>query len=514
MPSKKLRETLEQLQSFSEPSKHAQIFRALFGPSRFYEPRTYQEALASEDRKKWITSMADEHSSLKENNTWVEIETDHVPQGKQILPGRWIYKRKGDGRFKSRWVVQGFRQRPGIDYDETYASVAEASSHKLIYAISVLNAWYIRQADFKTAFLNSEIDCEIYIQLPKGFEKPDTVGLLNKSLYGLKQAPKIWWNLITEQLVKLGLRCSTFDPCVFIGEEILVGLHVDDIQLAGKSLSRINSVLDGLANSFEMTMMGEPKKFLGIEIEYDQTGRRMHLCQERHIQDLLIHFGMQDCNAATTPMVPTERLDSATPGEPLDEQEAKMYQSGVGSLNFLCTMTRPDIAFPLSVISKFNADPRERHMQALKRILRYLKGTADLGITYSAEGGTAQHLHAYSDSDFAGTIVSEDRRSTGAFITLLANGPISWRSRRQTTIAVSSTQAEYTAQFEAMKETVGLRNQLAEILQLQDKLEPSLLYADNTQAITQAQKPAVERKAKHWDIPLHKQREFVEQKQI
>jgi hypothetical protein len=213
-------------------------------------------------------------------------------------------------------------------------------------------------------------------------------------------------------------------------------------------------------------------------------------------------------------MAPTERLDSANSGEPLDEQEAKRYQSGVGSLTFFCSMTRLDIAFPLSVISKFCSDPREQHMKALKRILRYLKGTEDLGITYSAEGEIAQHLHAYSDSDFAGTIVPEDRRSTGAFITFLANGPISWRSRRQTTIAVSSTQAEYTAQFEAMKETVGLRNQLTEMLQLQGKLDPSPLYADNTQAIAQAQKPAVERKAKHWDISLHKQRELVEQKQI
>lgn len=169
---------------------------------------------------------------------------------------------------------------------------------------------------------------------------------------------------------------------------MLISLHVDDIQLAGKSLSRIDSLLADLSKTYDMTLMGEPKKVLGIEIEYDRIGRRMHLCQERYIQDLLTRFGMQDCNTVATPMVTTERLDTTHSGEPLDPQETATYQSGVGSLTFLCTMTRIDVAFPLSVISKFCAEPRERYMQALKRILRYLKGTANLGKTYSAEGDT------------------------------------------------------------------------------------------------------------------------------
>ncbi|RMZ74731.1 hypothetical protein DV736_g6717, partial [Chaetothyriales sp. CBS 134916] len=172
-------------------------------------------------------------------------------------------------------------------------------------------------------------------------------------------------------------------------------------------------------------------------------------------------------------------------------------------------MIRLDIAFALSIVSKFSAAPREHHMEAVKRILRYLKGSADLGITYTAEG-RADRYYGYTDSDFAGGTIPEDRRSTGAFITILANGPITWRSQRQSTIAVSSTQAEYIAQFEAMKELVGMRNQLTEMMTQSDESRPLVLYADNTTAISQAHKPAVERKAKHWDIALHKQREFLD----
>jgi hypothetical protein len=242
--------------------------------------------------------------------------------------------------------------------------------------------------------------------------------------------------------------------------------------------------------------------------------------QTKYIDDILHRFGMENSHGKATPILPGDRLDTDVAGDCLDEEGRQRYQSAVGALNYLCCMTRPDLAFTMSILSKFNHAPQEQHHLALHRAMRYLKETRTLGITYGLErqhhileqqyhGG--EELYGYTDSDHGGTIVQADSRSTGAYVFMLGNAPIAWSAKRQSTIAISSTEAEYIAQFEAIKESESLRMFLEELIEPTEapSNKPITIYADNTAAISLATNPGLKSRAKHIRLTLHWQKEKI-----
>lgn len=517
-PSRRLLEALEEL---SPEGDKPQVYMTMLTGS-LNEPRTYEEAVRSPDSPKWQGAMESEQNSHIENNSWEVIPLDQVPAGKQIIEGKWVYTIKGDGRYKARWVIKGFSQRPGFDYDETYAAVSKQTSWKMLLALAAVKGWKVRQADVVTAFLNGPIDHEIYTQLPKGFEQEGMVCRLKKSVYGLKQAPRIWWETISKKLREMGMRQLVSDPCVFTNGDVIIDIHVDDFLILSADDSKIDQVVLTLSDSFKIKDLGKASRFLGVEIGYDHQARTITLRQTKYIDDILQRFGMQDSKGKATPMLPGERLDADVAGPYLEDGDRSRYQSAVGALNYLCCMTRPDLAFTMSILSKFNQNPQEQHHLVLQRTMRYLKETRTLGITYGLERNVlgrdhlGENLYGYTDSDHAGTVVQSDSRSTGAYVFMLANGPISWSSKRQSTTAASSTEAEYIGQYEAIKESESLRMFLDEVDGMPHSepgelytAEPTAIYADNTAAITLATNPGMKSRAKHLRLALHWQKQII-----
>jgi hypothetical protein len=523
LPSRKLREALE-LSGLRGEIAHA-LLAVRDGALNI--PQTYEEALKCSDGPKWLSAIQSEYNSLIENGTWDLIPRSQVPDGHRVIKGKWVFDIKGDGRYKARWVVKGFTQRPGFDYDETYAAVTRSSSWRMLLAQAGSKGLKIRQADVSTAFLYGPIDHEIYAEQPQGYEHEGMVCRLNKSLYGLKQASRIWWELLTKKLKEMGFRQLTTDPCVYTNGEVIIDTHVDDFLLISADDFKIDQILKILSESFKIKDLGKVSRFLGVDIKYDEQRRTLTLNQARYIDDILQRFGMKDSKPKSTPMLPGERLDNDVAGEYLDAEGQERYQAAVGALNFLSCMTRPDIAFTVSILAKFTQKPQQQHHLVLQRTLRYLKATRTLGITYGlnrqfqGELMPMDKLYGFTDADHGGTVVQDESRSTGGYVFMFANGPVSWASKRQTTTAISSTEAEYIGQFEAMKEMEYLQMFLddlegkpyAEPGEI-SKSAPVTIFADNTAAIKYASTPGMKARSKHLRITLHWQRQVISEGRV
>ena len=266
-----------------------------------------------------------------------------------------------------------------------------------------------------------------------------------------------------------------------------------------------------LKNQFKMKDLGPVKHYLGIEVQ--RTKNEIRLTQTEYATEILKRFGMEDCAPKPTPMDPGIRLDIDVAGNPLAEADKVRYQQAVGSLLYLSLGTRPDIAFAVSILSRFTANPHELHEKALHRVLRYIRGTLDVGITYS-KSSSSPIPFGFSDASFAHPIVKEGRRSPSGYIFFMSGGPVSWSSKRQSTVATSSTEAEYIGQFNAAREAIWIRTFLQELGYRDLIKDPLVIKADNSPAQSLSKDPTIHSKAKHLDIAYHWQRQQVERKAI
>lgn len=481
-------------------------------PIEPFEPRTYRQAMGGRDSEKWEESMADEFNSLLENNTW---ELTDRPKDREVLTGRWVYKHKrGQSgeivRYKSRYVVRGFEQREGLDYNETFASVVKPMSYKLLFALAAAYDLEIEQMDVKTAFLYGEMDVDIYLEQAEGFrskERPDQVYKLRKALYGLKQAPRVWYNTLTDYLKTLGFTPLTADSCIFYdGKETYIAVFVDDLLIIGPSKPSINTLKAQLAQRFRMTDLGPCKYYLGMEVIRDRENRTLKLSQRGYIEKVLTDFGMWDCNTRhDTPMATYTRLQKAEGDYKAKPEDIKWYQRAVGSLMYAMLGTRPDIAYAVSVVSRFAANPDQSHKAAVTRILRYLRKTADYALVFR---GTLNELAGYSDSDWAGD--QSTRRSTSGFLFSIGSAVISWSSKLQPSVALSTCEAEYIGQTNATKEAIWLKRLLDEVRpELGLQAQATVIYCDNQGAIALAKNPQFHARTKHIDIQHHFVREKI-----
>jgi hypothetical protein len=483
------------------------------------DPTSYSVAMESSD---WQRAIKEEFCSLIENETW--DYADRVPDKKSI-GCKWVFKTKSnaDGtlRYKARLVIKGYEQ---TEFGETYAPVARLASLHTLLSMSAISDWQVHQMDVVTAFLNPKIEEEVFMDLPEGLDWLDRetfkqlkggVCRLRKALYGLKQAPRLWFKDIDAFLRSIGFTPDDMEENLYYSESKLLALllYVDDMLIASALDHEILAVKTLLQKRYKMSDMGLAQQFLGIDIR--QSPGQVEIRQHRFIKSVLQRFGMQDCNGTWTPM------DARPPAEftPLDSESQHLYQSLIGSIMYIMLGTRPDLAFTVSALSKFSASAGQIHLTLAKRVLRYLHKTIDMGITYSRTGSDIQQLQptsnaslvGYTDSDWAGD--TSDRKSTGGFVFLLAGGAISWRSKKQTIVALSTTEAEYIAASEASREALWLQGLIGNLTRLTTtsfQVVPTTIYTDSTGCLAQVQNARHHDRTKHVDIKYHHVRDLVE----
>jgi hypothetical protein len=358
--------------------------------------------------------------------------------------GFFRHKLKSDGsldRYKARWVLRGFTQHPGIDYDETFSPVVKSATIRTVLTLALSRSWPIHQLDVKNAFLHGTLSETVYCVQPTGFVdpyKPNYVCRLNKSLYGLKQAPRAWHTRFASHITSLGFVEAKSDTSLFIycrgADMAFLLLYVDDIVLTASSAGFLHRIIAALRREFSMTDMGPLHHFLGVSVRHQ--GDNLFLSQRQYMLDILERAGMSQCKPSSTPVDTHSKLaaDGASVADP------SQYRSLAGALQYL-VFTRPDIAYAVQQVCLFMHDPREPHLSVLKRILRYLQGTLDLGLHLSRT--SPADLTIYTDADWAGC--TDTRKSTSGYAVFLGDNLISWSSKGQPTVSRSSAEAEYRA---------------------------------------------------------------------
>ena len=477
------------------------------------EPKSVKEATSGDEFKEWNEAMNNEMQSLDENHVW---ELAELPAGRKAIGCKWIFKRKADAdgnieRYKARLVAQGYNQKFGIDYEETFSPVVRFESVRTVIALAAKHGLILHQMDVKTAFLNGELKEEIYMKQPTGFTvkgKETLVCRLKRSIYGLKQSARCWNTELDNHLKNIGFSQSESDPCIYIqtvhGVVFVIAVYVDDIILAGEGLPVMKKVKTSISGKFNVTDMGELHHFLGVKVT-QKPGGEIWIGQATYARELLVRLQMSEAKPVDTPIDSGAKLVKATEGEQCADKT--QYQSAVGSLLYLSTRTRPDLAYAVGVVAKFSSNPTILHWSAVKRILRYLNGTIDLGLTYGR--GDNFNLVGFSDADWAGDL--DDRKSTTGYLFLLSGGPISWRSKKQSCVALSTAEAEYMALSAAIQEAVWLRRLISTFTEHKDEaVSSTTIYEDNQSAICMSRNRQFHGRSKHIDIKFHYVREQVQ----
>ena len=478
-----------------------------------HEPTSFEEATNSPEKTKWREAMGKEMKSLIDNKVW-ELTT--LPPTKKAIGCKWVYKVKtnSDGsikRYKARLVARGFDQRFGSDYDETFCPVVRLESLRTLIALSTQLGLELHHVDVHTAFLNGILHEEVYMKQPIGYEKDGEEHLvckLQKSIYGLKQSSRCWNAALDAHLRKMGFSQSKSDPCIYVSggdDSFYIGVYVDDLILAGKDEAKMKRVKEELASEFDIKDLGRLSYFLGMSIAQDQK-KKIWMGQPTYTKKLLSKMGMNDCKPVSTPADPSSHLVKAAEDEETVDQP--LYQSLVGSLMYLATCTRPDIAYAVGVLARFSSKPNRSHWTAAKRVLRYLKGTSNLGIVFKRDSPDIPV--AFTDADWAGDV--GDRKSTSGYLFCISGGPVSWRSKKQSTVALSTAEAEYVALSSAAQECVWMRRLNSELGNSQG--EPTTIMEDNQSCIAMAKSPQQHGRSKHIDIKHHFVRELVENETI
>nr|GEU33305.1 hypothetical protein [Tanacetum cinerariifolium] len=387
------------------------------------EPVTYAEA---SKRMEWVKAMDSELASIEKNNTWSLV---NLPKNRKAIGLKWVYKVKHDPsgkilKYKARIVAKGYVHKYGVDYDEVFAPVARIKTVRVILALAGSNGWRVHHLDVKSAFLNEKLEEEVYVSQPEGYKKEgeaEKVYRLSKALYGLKQAPRAWNACLDKYLKSLGfIRCA-LEYSVYTKKEegnfLIVGVYVDDLLVTCSCDRSIQNFKKEMNSKFEISDLGLLTYYLGIEVS--QYGGRITLKQEAYAKNILVKTRMLDCNSTKSPMEHKLKLLKDDQGEPVNPTE---YRSLVGGLRYL-THTRPDISLAVGIVSRFMKRPTVKHLQAVKTILRYVKGTLDYGLVYT-KGEKKVKIIGYTDSDFANDV--NDRRSTAGMAFYVNGNLVTW----------------------------------------------------------------------------------------
>ena len=472
------------------------------------EPKTLAEARLTPHADDWEKAWKAEIDQLERRGTWILVDR---PKDKSVIPCRPIFKEKlgpeGDvAKRKARLVAGGHRQTKGVDYDETFAAAAKMSSIRAVLAHAASLDWEIHQIDVVGAYLNATIDEEIYMEPPEGLLKPedgDKVCRLLLGLYGLKQAGRKWQKKMTKDLVDLGFVVSKVDSSVFIRKRekdtMVVPVSTDDMTLAGSSQETVETFKVEVRGKFEITDLGEIKWLLGFEILRDRAARTIAINQRLYISTIAARFNVLDARPVFTPMeANTEYNKAQCPTEP----NLVPFQEACSCALWAAVISRPDIQFAVGLLARFTQNPAEIHWKAIKRVIKYLYTTRELWLVL---GGPDKTVEGYADADWASQL---DRHSISGYAFCYGCGVITWSSKRQPIIAMSTTEAEYIAAAHATKEIHWLRAFLGEIGR--NISEPIPFRCDNQSTIAICRDNKFHARTKHIDIRYHFVREAVE----
>ncbi|MCH79432.1 retrovirus-related Pol polyprotein from transposon TNT 1-94 [Trifolium medium] len=475
--------------------------------STLSEPSTYEEAMCNEQ---WKRAVDTELTALLKNHTWDLVK---LPTHKKAISCKWVFKLKFnvDGtveRHKARLVAKGFTQTEGIDYIDTFSPVVKMTIVRTFMAIAAAQNWPLYQLDVNTAFLHGDLHVEVYMKPPPGLHlsSPDLVCKLQRSLYGLNQASRQWNAKLTETLISTGYKQSKADYSLFTKQSstgfTAILVYVDDLVLGGTDTNEIVQLKSLLDTKFSIKDLGTLKYFLGFEVARSKLG--ISLCQRKYTLDLLQDTCLLATKPCPTPMQPQLQLHKSS-GSPISDPTT--YRRLIGRLLYL-THSRPEIAYAASKLSQFLDSPNDAHMLAGLHILRYLKNNPGQGFFFSSS--SSLNLKGYSDSDWGAC--PDTRRSTTRFCFFLGTLLISWKSKKQSVVFRSSSEAEYRTLAHATCEGQWLLYLLHDFRIPHDF--PIILYCDNKSAMYIAAKPVFHERTKHIEIDCHVVRDKLQAKTI
>ncbi|KAK4406515.1 Retrovirus-related Pol polyprotein from transposon RE1 [Sesamum angolense] len=462
--------------SFQNLSPNYQAFSVSL--SSISIPNTYCEALRHPE---WKMATDDEMSALISRGTWELVE---VPPNADIVACRWVFtlKFRADGtleRYKARLVAKGFTQTYGVDYFETFSPVARLNSIRVLFSLAVNLNWPMYQIDIKNAFLYGDLNETVYMEQPPGFvaqgEKQRMVCKLKKAIYGLKQSPRAWFDKFSRIIGEFGFSRCQADHSVFVQTTktgmVVLAVYVDDILITGSDIDGIEEAKTYLQKHFVTKDLGRTRYFLGIEIAHSKHG--VSLSQRKYACDLLQEAGLLGTKPVDTPM---------------DSNPDFWNDDG----NYLEDKT-----------NQFMDKPRLVHWEAALRILKYIKTPPGKGLLFKRHGHVK--IEAYSDADYAGS--KDNRKSTSGYCTYVGGNLVTWRSKKQTTVARSSAKAEYRAMAHTTSEILWLKNLLKELGFMYD--DPVSMHCENKAAIHIASNPVFHERTKHIEVDCHFVREAI-----
>jgi len=465
----------------------------------------------------WLASENKEMTDLWRRGCLKRVHRSQLISGvDKVFQSRFHYKIKRHAdrsldKLKVRLVCQGQHMRESVDYTDAFSPVPHASGFRTLVALAAANDMEMDQVDISQAFIQGDLlpgdgrRGRVFIAPPPGYPEDDhIVWQLQKPLYGMPQSARCWHLTMSKWLRKEGFQTVGYEKSMWCksenGHKILLGSHIDDFIICSTSREMLDAfrikLLDKKNGGFEGTYEGPLDHYLGCEIKRDRANKRTIITQKHYARHVLESEGMWDCNPKATPMVPNTRLSTDDQPDVVDPELHKRYRGIVGKLGYIVNMTRPDLAWAYSELSKFVQRPGQAHMAAAKHVLQYLRGTYDRCLTYSKQAGLRHNtLWGWVDSDWAAD--KETRRSHTGYVLMLNGGAISWKSRRQSSVSLSTSEAEYVAASQCAQEVVYLREILRECHF--EQTEPTTVYEDNRACLLMSENPVSRERSRHID---------------
>ena len=519
-------------ESLSDPI----AFAATSNPDVMY----LHEALRAPDRKQFIAAMQKEVSDHEKNGHWEVVPREDVPEGTKVLPAVWSMKRKRRiatneiYKWKARLNVGGHKQEKGVHYDETYSPVVAWFAIRFFLTLAIINGWHSRQLDFVLAYPQADIEKVLYMDIPQGFHhhhsRKSHVLRLKKNLYGQKQAGRVWNQHLHKGLTQLGFVQSKIDECVYYRDKVIFLCYVDDSLIFSPNAKDIDQVIKELEElNYDVSDEGDIDDYLGVKVQRLTDGS-IKLSQPHLIDQILKDLGLHNSDSsdrsptktAPTPALSTVTLNRDKDGEPHDAPWN--YRSVIGKLNFLEKSTRPELAYSVHQAARFSSDPKKSHSQAVKRIGRFLLASREDGIILRPD--PSRSVDCYTDADFCGLwdpkLALYDpttAKSRTGYLIMYAGCPILWASKLQTDTALSTTEAEYSAASEALRNVLPLMELIQEahdqgidVPAPQAKMH-CRLFIDNSGAVELIRLPKMRPRTKHINTRMHHFREHLLYKQ-
>lgn len=493
--------------------------------SRPYDPDnpTYEQAMKHEDKAHWEQAMDEEWGSFVKHRVGrlVKRETNM-----NVIGGMWRLKRKRNTAgeitsYKARWVILGNHQLLGVDYINTYASVGVKESMYALCSLAAAEDLEVQSFDIKTAFLTGSTDVPVYtIQIPCYDDGSGCIVALDQAVYVTKQAHRRFNDGLKEKFASIGLHSSEIDDSLYSrwddGRFVHIHMHVDDGFVVSNDINLLTTVKDSICSLYDVKWHDDPTEHLGVRIVRDRKNRTIHLSQEGYLGDVLERFGMQDSNPVLTPMNTSISLEPVSSEEHLNHKVFP-YLEIIGCLNHAAVNTRPDLSHAVSSLAQFSNCFGSKHITAVKHILRFVKGTLDRGICFRQTSKPSRLLEAFSDADYANDVST--RRSTTGYTITLGGSTICWRTRRQRSVALSTTEAEYMSISDCAKHVVWFRRLLfilthSPMAPTSVHLPPTSFFNDNNGAVFLSQEAALNSRSKHIDIRHHYIRDLVKHQVI